>query len=316
MGNKNDSKKLDNIKQEGNFDDIKSKYILKKIFYYLNKKKSLKIVKKSAKMKTRLDININDYKENTIIEIEIIPIKNKYGKFINNLNKEEESYFHIYFNNDENEKFGKYNIYENEQFNKIKVIIDCKIKSFHKLFNKCDCIESISFKRFYKDNLTDMSYMFSNCSSLKIINFYKYIINNVSNMSHMFHQCRSLNKLDLSNFNTENVTDMSSMFANCESLKKLDLSNFNTKNVEDMKNMFSCCFEITNLLVNNFNTDKVTNMSYMFANCGQLKKLNISSFNIKKETNTSGMFYFCSKILKDKMKDLYNIYEDDGFSFL
>ena len=54
----------------------------------------------------------------------------------------------------------------------------------------------------------------------------------------------------------------------------------------------------------------------MFANCGQLKKLNISSFNIKKETNTSGMFYFCSKILKDKMKDLYNIYEDDGFSFL
>ena len=83
-----------------------------------------------------------------------------------------------------------------------------------------------------------------------------------------------------------------------------------------MKNMFSCCFEITNLLVNNFNTDKVTNISYMFANCGQLKKLNISSFNIKKETNTSGMFYFCSKILKDKMKDLYNIYEDDGFSFL
>ena len=77
MGNNNElelqKKKLENIKHEGNFDDIKSKYILKKIFDYLNKKKSLKIINQNSKIQKRLEININDYIENaqknTTIEI-------------------------------------------------------------------------------------------------------------------------------------------------------------------------------------------------------------------------------------------------------
>ena len=77
---------------------------------------------------------------------------------------------------------------------KIKIIIDYQVKSFNKLFFKCYCIESINFKKFYRNNIIDMSWMFNGCSSLK--------------------------ELNLTNFNTNNVTDMGEMFCGCKSLKE------------------------------------------------------------------------------------------------
>ena len=68
------------------------------------KKKSLDVVKYNKKIKERINISIKDYKEYSeiysLIEIEIKPIDNKYGKFIN-INKEKEKYYHIYFNEKE-----------------------------------------------------------------------------------------------------------------------------------------------------------------------------------------------------------------------
>ena len=187
MGNNNnvpnlEIKKLDDIKQEGNFDFIKSKYILKKIFGYLHKKKLLKIANQNKKLQNRIEININDYIENsqtyTTIEIEIKPKKYKYGKFINIINKEEESYFHIYFNNNKNE-VKKYNINKSDKVKRIEVKIDYQVKSFCELFNKCECIESIFFKKFYRTNIIDMNHMFNDCYSLNNINFANFNTTNV-----------------------------------------------------------------------------------------------------------------------------------------
>ena len=75
---------------------------------------------------------------------------------------------------------------KNDKVSKINIIIDYPIKSFCELFKKCECIESINFKRFYR--------------------------NNINNMRCMFYGCYSLKELNLTNFNTINVTDMSSMF--------------------------------------------------------------------------------------------------------
>ena len=67
------------------------------------KKKSLDIIKYNNNIKKRLNISIKDYKEYleiySPIELEIKPVNNKYGKFININNKEDEIYYHIYFNN-------------------------------------------------------------------------------------------------------------------------------------------------------------------------------------------------------------------------
>ena len=80
------------------FKNLKSNYILRKLFNNLLKKKSLDLIKYNKIIKDRINISIKDYKEYSeiysSIEIELKPANNKYGKFIN-INKENEIYYHI-----------------------------------------------------------------------------------------------------------------------------------------------------------------------------------------------------------------------------
>ena len=74
-----------------------------------------------------------------------------------------------------------------------KIILDYEFKSFKRLFSDGKNIEQISFKKFNRKDITDMSNMFS--------------------------YCNSLTNIDLSNFNTQNVANMNCMFQFCKSLK-------------------------------------------------------------------------------------------------
>ena len=100
---------MDSYKKDSkdNFKKIKSDYFLQLLFNNLSKRKSLEIIKYNKKIKERINISIKDYKEYSelysSIEIEIIPVKNKYGKFINYKN-EDKKYFHKYFNNNRKKK--------------------------------------------------------------------------------------------------------------------------------------------------------------------------------------------------------------------
>ena len=60
---------------------VKSKYILQQIFDNLKQNKTLNIIRYNKKIKQILKINIKHYiKRYSIIEIEIIPKENEYGK--------------------------------------------------------------------------------------------------------------------------------------------------------------------------------------------------------------------------------------------
>ena len=183
--------------------------------------KGLNIIKYNENLKKRININTDDYKEYSEkyspIEIEIIPKKNEYGKFIN-IKKEDKKYYHIYFNNN-GEEIKKNNIEYHEDIKIIKVVIDYQVESFEILFKGCYCIESICFKKFHRKNIINMRCMFERCRSLKELNINNFNTNNVNDMSWMFYRCKSLTELNLNNFNTNNITDMSCMFFQCSSLK-------------------------------------------------------------------------------------------------
>ena len=125
--------KSNKIKSKGLFVKLKSDYFLRKLFNNLLKKKSLDIIKYNKNLKDRLDISIKDYKEYSeiysLIELEIKPVKNNYDKFIN-INKENEMYFHIYFNDNNEKEMKRNDLNENENVKEIKIIIDYQIKSF------------------------------------------------------------------------------------------------------------------------------------------------------------------------------------------
>ena len=146
----NPSNGLRNEKTEAKdiFKKIKSDYFLRKLFYNLLKKKSLDIIKYNNNIKERMNISIKDYKEYSeiysTIEIEIKPVNNKYGKFINM--NENEIYYHIYFN-DNKEEIKRNYFNKNDNVSKIKIIIDYQVKSFYELFKSCEYIEYIFFKK-------------------------------------------------------------------------------------------------------------------------------------------------------------------------
>ena len=276
---------LTNQKSKDKFGNIKSNYILLKILKNISKRKYLDIIRYNKAIKKRININVEDYEKCSLIEIEIIPVKNKYGLFIN-IKKEEEKYYHIYFDNNKEEIKRNY-LKENEQIKIIKIIIDYQVKSFEDLFDSCGCVESIYFKKFYRNNIDNMRFMFLGCLLLKEIN--------------------------LSNFNTNNVTNMGDMFSRCSSLKRLNISNFNTHNVTNMRFMFHECSSLEELNISNFNTNNVTDMSYMFSGCCSLKELNISNLIINNLTNINGMFSKCSYKLKMKIKSQYNNIKEEVF---
>ena len=271
-------------------DNLKSDYFLQKLYGNVPKKKKLEIVKCNKKIQNRLKTSIKDYKEYSEtfspIEIEIIPAKDKRGYFIN-VNENDKLYYHIYFNDAKEEIKNKYEISEEDELKKIKIIIDYQVKSFKRLFKWCECIESITFKNFYRNNITDMSSMFEFCSSLK--------------------------ELNLSNFNTSNVTSMYRMFYGCSSLKELNLTSFNTNNVTDMNNMFSECSSLKELNLTNFNTNNVTNMGCMFSFCSSLKELNLTNFNTNNVHDMYGMFFDCPDDLKRKIELENKNFEYEAF---
>ena len=152
MGNKLSKQKeeINKIRTIDRFENVKSKYILQKIFNNLEKKKFLKVVKYNKNIRYRLDININDYKEYCekylSIEIEIKPGKSELSNFINiksdnnegsffykyeenyDDNSDDNSnadykYYHIYFDNNKKEIKRNYIKY-GDHIKIIKIIID------------------------------------------------------------------------------------------------------------------------------------------------------------------------------------------------
>ena len=90
--------------------------------------------------------------------------KGKYGRFIN-IDENDKLYYHIYFNDNKEEIKNKYKIkeengmikheyyiHQEDKVTKIKIIIDYQVKSFKGLFCDSNCIESILFKKFYRNN--------------------------------------------------------------------------------------------------------------------------------------------------------------------
>ena len=294
------------------FVNIKSKYILKKIFEFLLIKKSYEIIKCSKIMKSLLEISINNYKEYSELEFEIQLAKKKFGNFIN-LSEKNEKYFQIFFDNNKKDT-KKYIINKKDHIKKIKVITTHKFTKFKslELFKNCECIESISIKC-YRNILNNMSNMFRNCTSLKKIEFIHFNTENLYDISYMFAGCKSLEIINFSDFNTENVTDMNSLFYNCKSLKALNLSNFKTQNVTNMSYMFFCCESLKELNILNFNTENVSYMSYMFFNCKSLMTVNFSNFKIMDNTLVRGMFTGCSSEFQNKIKALNKDIDDGEF---
>ena len=152
---------------------------MKNILSFLSKKKYLSLIKYNKNIQNKLNISLNDYREYNQIEIEIIPIKNNISWNIINFKEENKEHYHIYFDN----QLKEINyISSKDNISKIKIIINYEIKSFEGLFKNCDYISTISFNKFNRKGITNMSRMFEGCSKIININFIKFKTSKVKYM--------------------------------------------------------------------------------------------------------------------------------------
>ena len=296
---------------------IKSSYFLEFLFkYHLIEKTNLEIIRYNKKIQKRLNISLQNYKDYYKIIIILIPIiKNKLTKEKNifiNIKAEERTYFHIYFN-DKDEEIERNYFLKNEGIRQIKIKIDEKIKSLENLFSDCDCLEKIDFIKFNRDDITNLRKMFYNCEALNDLNVSKIKTDNVVNMEEIFYECSSLKKLNINNFITSNVINMKSMFFGCSLLNELNLTNFDTKKVNNMYCMFYNCSSLKELNLENFDTSNVYCMYCMFYGCRLLINLNISNFNVNKVDDMLWMFSGCSNNFKNKIKKENNLLREESF---
>ena len=284
--------------------NIKSKYIIKRIFNHLNQTKFYSMVKHNKNIINKLDVNIEDFLQ---IEIELIPKENINGYFIS-----ENALLHIFFNDDKEEIKRNYLTKEDEVY-KIRIIVKNKLDSFEDLFEECHCIKKINFIKFTRNNITSMRSMFSKCISLEELNLSNFNTKNVKDMSFMFNECESLKELNLIHFNTENVTNMSNMFNGCKSLKELELSNFSGKNLENIESMFSNCFSLKRLNLTNFYIDKPTSIGFMFYQCRSLETLDLSNLHTKKINEISYSFGDCVNLKEIIMPNLKTCFGKNSY---
>ena len=95
------------VEEQGKLRKLISDYFIQKFFGYMSEKKYLETIRYNKSIQKRINININHYKayseKYSSIELDIMPMKNKYGKFIN-IKEENIKYFHIYFNDNKKKK--------------------------------------------------------------------------------------------------------------------------------------------------------------------------------------------------------------------
>ncbi len=282
------------------FENIRSDYLLKKIFNNLKENKLLNIIKYNKYIQKRIKKDINSFRDYSKIEIEVtLKLENKREFIINVLNEKDQLNYHIFLNDEEKELKRIYIIKTDNDLKKAKIIIEPEVNSFAELFKGC-CIKTLNFNKGKTSDIIDMSSMFRDCDSLEEVNFNKFNAENVKDMSNMFYSCRALKKVNFGNFNANNVTNMSDMFSCCFSLEEINLSNFraNTGKIISMKNMFYFCKSLKEINLSNFNTENVTDMSYMFYRCQLLNELNLSNFKFIQVNDMNHMFNECYSLKK------------------
>ena len=151
-------------------DNFHSKYIFNIVFNHIQLKNILELVRHSKKYQNKLLVDKNTYKNFFPIILEIIPtsILGRKNTFIHY--NYDELVITLIKNDGNQEKIKRNYILSEDHAEKIIIKFLNKKITLRNLFNNCSCIKEITFVKFVKDDISDMSYMFMNCENMENIN--------------------------------------------------------------------------------------------------------------------------------------------------
>ena len=251
---------------------IKSSFVLKIIFGFLNEFKKLNIIKYNKKLQKRLNVNKNDY--STIITIKLF--ENRKNEFcFEFFDKSDFCDEEIYLYNKNNDKEVKNrSIKPNNNIKYIEIIFRRRHNSLAKLFSGYKYIRSVDIK----NSVGNLNSMFSYCKSLEEVNFINFNFEKVYDMTYLFSCCGSLKKVSFNKDCGKNVNIKTSLVINSDvkfRVNKFELSYINADY------MFDECTQLNEVwLDNTYDTYNNISMNYMFNEYTSLKKVILENFNV------------------------------------
>lgn len=290
---------------------IKSIYVLRSIFTFIRNNKKLNIIKYNNDLKKKLNVNLNNYMNLIIFELNLIKefpdFSSQKINFINlnqiDINESISSgIMDIYCADNKNKIFiDKNYLNKKNDYKKIKIIINNEnnlITSFERIFFKIHILKEITII-YKKCTVQNFREMFHFCSKLISINLFLEDVCPLD-MYSIFGECISLKSIEgISKWNTYKNTNFGRLFFGCESLKKIpDISKWNTINAKNMSSIFYRCCSLEELPdISKWDISNVIEIDSIFFECKLLKKIpDISEWNTKNIVDMQYMFAFCRSL--------------------
>ena len=176
--------------------NIKSTYILKKVFENVEKFRYFKILQRNKAIRNKLNLSLDTYKKYyNQIEIELITkenIEKEKNIFINDAKIVFD--YEVYFNSGLKEIQKRNYFNKNEKITRIRILIDIKGEtiSLSSLFENVQCIKEAKIIHCAQTKVNDISDLFFNCKSLISADLSKLKVDNITTMARTFGMCSSL----------------------------------------------------------------------------------------------------------------------------
>lgn len=130
-----------------------------------------------------------------------------------------------------------------EDLSGLAYIDTSNIKSFKRMFYRCNSLRRLGTANWDTSNATDFSNWLENCTKITSLELSHFDVSNVINFKGMFAYCNTLQTLDLYSWKFESCTNVDAMFSNCNMLREIrcedDLSV--RPDIVDSASMFLNC---------------------------------------------------------------------------
>lgn len=157
----------------------------------------------------------------------------------------------------------------------------------------------------------DCSYMFYNMRSLAILSFKNFYTDKTTNMSYMFASARTYSSqnysLDATMFNTSNVTNMTHIFENMMYCPSIKVQNWDTSKVVDMECAFAGALYSQNTLdISGWTFESCVTTRQMFYG----RSLYSSSYSYTAYNTRTTTITFGTKETGSKIEDMYGMFQE------
>lgn len=283
----NNDKRIFEVKKvRGYLKNIKSPYIKKYLFEYIDREVLFKLIRYNNGLQKLFEFTLDHYKFFNSILVK----QYYYRKNSSLINCDKVLSIYNYFNKR----------YENSKMYIGDLDLKKSIEEDHltiaKIMNKVKSSPDkycVQYRLRLYNNLTGL---FSSRYNLRYVNLDFFYMNfKTIDLSFLFHYTSYLTEIEIKNINKETELNLRGFLHYCSDLEKIKFQNIETSKISDVSYMFYYCYKlktisiqginILNIIKDNIENNNKSKIENIFAHCNKKVSIDNKAFNLLKEIN-------------------------------